>query len=276
MKRFRATAILLLSFPCSAVAQEGVLSSWENRAKATIAEQPAWAVPVIAPSSGLTQLFRSDFMRLSMRTGTTTWNYGNSKGLNLIPWYKTELDIAVPPYIQHNSTAADGFGDFSLLLKYRITSRNERNGAYSLSASVGATVPTGSYNNGSPDAILVPAIYAGKGWGNFDVQSSLSATLPGGDLSKVGRTMTWNIAGQYRVAKIFWPEIENSAAFFYGGAHDGKSQNFIAPGVMISKLKLGRAPGDHLALAFGAAEQFATTHFHLYKHSLVLSTRVAF
>lgn len=88
--------------------------------------------------------------------------------------------------------------------------------------------------------------------------------------------MTWNVVGQYRIAKIFWPEIENSAAFFYGGAHDGGRQNFIAPGVMISKLKLGRAHRNHLALAFGVAEQFATTHFHLYKHSLALSMRVGF
>jgi len=27
--------------------------------------------------------------------------------MDIIPWYKTELDIAVPPYIQHNSTAKD-------------------------------------------------------------------------------------------------------------------------------------------------------------------------
>lgn len=275
MKRFNTITILLLILPSAAAAQDGVLSSWENRTQTTLAEQPAWAVPVITPSSGLAQLFRSDFMRLSMPTGATTWNYGNSKGLNLIPWYKTELDIAVPPYIQHNSTAADGFGDFSLMLKYRIASGN-KNGAYSLSASFGATVPTGSYKNGSLDAALIPTIYAGKGFGNFDVQSSVSATLPTGDTVKLGRPITWNIVGQYRIAKIFWPEIENGATFFHGGPNDGRTQNFITPGVMISKLKLSRAPGNHLAMGFGAAEQFATTHFHLYKHSLVLSTRVAF
>ena len=88
--------------------------------------------------------------------------------------------------------------------------------------------------------------------------------------------MTWNIVGQYRIAKIFWWEIENGATFFHGGPNDGRAQDFTAPGVMVSKLKLGRGPGNHLALAFGAVEQFATTHFHVYKHSLVLSTRVAF
>lgn len=175
MKRFRTVAILLLAFPYGAAAQDGVLSSWESRTQETVAEQPAWAVPVITPSSGLTQLFRSDFMGLSMPDGTNTWNYGNSKGLNLIPWYKTEVDIGVPPYFQHNSTAADGFGDFSMMLKYRNAFGNERSGAYSLSASLGATIPAGSYKNGGPDAALIPTIYGGKRFGNFDVQSSVSA-----------------------------------------------------------------------------------------------------
>lgn len=276
MKRFSVIAILLLGFPYGAAAQDGVFSSWQSRAQATVAEQSAWAVPVITPSSGLSQLFRSDFMELSMPTGTTTWSYGNSKGLNLIPWYKTEVDIALPPYLQHNSTAADGFGDFSMMLKFRIASGNEKSGAYSLSASLGATIPTGSYKNGSPDAALIPTIYGGKGFGNFDVQSSVSATLPTRDAAKLGQPMAWNVVGQYRIAKIFWPEIENSATFFHGGPNDGRKQNLIAPGIMVSKLKLVRAPGNHLALAFGAAEQFATTHFHLYRHDLVFSTRVAF
>lgn len=40
-------------------------------------------------------------------------------------------------------------------------------------------------------------------------------------------------------------------------------------------MKRWRAIVIRLALAFGTAEQFATTHFHLYNHGLVLGTRVA-
>ena len=277
MARFRMFLLAaILMFPLAAAAQEGAMASWEDRVSQTAAQQPTWAVPAITPPSGLTQLVRADFMRLSMPIGTTTWNYGNSKGLNLVPWYRTELDVAVPPYLQHNSTAADGFGDFALLLKYRIASGNEQHGAYSLSASIGGTIPTGSYKNGSPEAALIPAIYAGKGFRRFDVQSSLSATLPAADAAKLGRALTWNVVGQFHIAKLFWPEIENSSSFFHGGANDGRKQNFIAPGIMVSKIKLGNAPGGHKALILGAAEQIATTHFHLYKHALVLSTRMAF
>jgi hypothetical protein len=162
----------------------------------------------------LVQLLRTDFIRQITSSGTTTWNYGNTKGLDVVPWYKTELDISAPPYIQHNSTATDGFGDFAMLLKYRIASANEQHGAYSLSVSMGGTIPTGSYKNGSLAATLVSAIYSGKGFGRFDVQSNLSITLPTGDTVKLGRPVTWNVVGQYRVAKVFWPEIENNSTFF--------------------------------------------------------------
>lgn len=122
MKRLCIAIAVFLGFPFLAFAQDDLLSTWENRVRATVAEQPGWAVPLVTPSSGLVQLFRTDFIRQITSGGTTTWNYGNTKGLDVVPWYKTELDISVPPYIQHNSTSTDGFGDFAMLLKYRIGS----------------------------------------------------------------------------------------------------------------------------------------------------------
>jgi hypothetical protein len=103
-----------------------------------------------------------------------------------------------------------------MLLKYRIISTNEQHGAYSLSVSLTGTIATGSYKNGSTDASIAPAIYAGKGFENFDVQSSLSATLPTGDTVKLGRIVMWNVVAQYKVGQIFWPEIENNATLRCG------------------------------------------------------------
>ena len=48
----------------------------------------------------------------------------------------------MPPYMQHNSKAIDGFGDFSTVVKYRITSAKLENGAYSVAASLTTTFPT--------------------------------------------------------------------------------------------------------------------------------------
>ena len=111
----------------------------------TLAQQPSWPIPLVTASSGLLQVARTDFVRQIAPAGTNTWNYDNSKGVNVVPWYKVEFDALAPPYIQHNSAAKDGAGDFSMLLKYRLAAGNENHGNYSLSFSVAGTLPTGSY-----------------------------------------------------------------------------------------------------------------------------------
>jgi hypothetical protein len=99
-------------FANSAFAQNRFLASWEDRVRSTAARQPSWAVPVFTPSSGLVQLARADMVRQYTPTLTTTWNYGGSKGFSLIPWYKTEIDVNPPPYIQHHTPKTlDGAGD---------------------------------------------------------------------------------------------------------------------------------------------------------------------
>jgi len=99
--------------------------------------------------------------------GTDTWNYDNSKGINVVPWYNVEFDALAPPYIQHDSKAEDGFGDFSMTLKYRLATGNAERGDYSLSFSTTGTLPTGSYKNGSLAATIAPTLCGGKGFGRF-------------------------------------------------------------------------------------------------------------
>jgi len=74
MKRWRifAMAFTFLAFARFLRAQEGFFSSWEERVRATTAEQPAWPVPVVTPSSGLVQLFRTDLVRQITPSETTT------------------------------------------------------------------------------------------------------------------------------------------------------------------------------------------------------------
>ena len=247
-----------------------------RRAGSTLAAQPAWPTAVVTANAGLVQLFRTDFVRQITPTEITTWNYGNSKGLDLIPWYRTEFDVTVPPYIQHNSPKVeDGFGDVSMLLKYRILSDGEAH-AYSMSFSAGGTIPTGSHSNGSTAGSISPTFYGGKGFRKLDVQSSVGETLPTGHTAKLGRPVVWNAVAQYRVGKIFWPEIENNATYYRGGSHDGKSQDFVTPGLILSKFKLEHNPSNRLSLTFGAGEQIAMTQFHTYNHGLIFTSRLAF
>lgn len=269
--------VALFLFAGSAFAQNSFLSSWEARVRATSKQQPGWSVPVFTASSGLVQLARADFIRQYTPTLTTTWNYGGSKGFSLIPWYKTEVDVNLPPYLQHNTPKVlDGAGDFSLQLKYRIASSNVPKGGYAISASLAGTAPTGSYKNGAADGTISPNIFLGKGWRCFDVQTSASESLPTGHTSTLGRPISWNAVVQEQAAKIFWPEIEFNSTFYRGGPHDGMTQSFVTPGLMISKIKFGSSLNDRLAVVFGAGEQIAMTQYHAYNHGLSLSTRISF
>jgi hypothetical protein len=226
----------------------------------------------------LIQVFRADFLRQITPTRTTTWNYGASRGLNLIPGFRSEFDFYYPPYIQHNTPKAkDGFGDVGFLYKYRIYSRNEKSGNAMVSAQLVATIPTGSHSNGALDSTVAPTLLAGKGFGKFDVLSGLGATLPTEETKKIGRTIGWNTAAQYHLSKYVWPQLESNATWFSQGKNDGKMQNFLTPGIVFSKFKL--RPDDaksRLGVAFGAGIQIATSQFHTYNHEVAFTTRLVF
>ena len=258
-------------------------SRWSARTSAIQSKQPGWAVPLVTTYTGLFQVLRTDFVRQVTPTHTDTWNLDNSKAVNFIPWNHTEFAIDLPPFIKHNlpapASSKDGFGDFSFLAKYRIASGNAQHGTYTLSVWALTTVPTGSYKNGSTNASVQPNLGAGKGFGNFDVQSTIGATLPTGTPATTtsGRPVLWNTAAQYRIGKLFWPELESNATFFKGGTNDGKTQEFITPGIIIGKCGLHPAdPKSRPGLAFGGGMQIATSHFHTYNHALVLTTRWIF
>lgn len=278
MKIVRLAAVLIASLTLTAASfgQDQFVNSWQNRVRSTLAQQPPWPVPLFSPSCSIAQLFRYDVVRQIAPAGTDTWNYGFGKGFDLIPWYRTEVDVNLPPYIQHNSKASDGFGDFSTVLKYRLASANLDNGAYSVAASLITAFPTGSYKNGALHATLTPTLHAGKGYKNLDVLTSIGATLPVADSDLLGRPVLWNVVAQYRIHKIFWPEIENNATFFHGGPNDAHIQNFVSPGIVVSPLKLKSDPKNRLGFILGAGMQIATTHFHTYNHALMLDARFIF
>jgi hypothetical protein len=270
--------ILVFVFVCAPVsAQTNFFSNWENRVRSTSAAQPGWAVPVVTSSSGLVQLARFDVAHQYTSAHVSTWNYGFSKGFNFIPFYKTEVDVNLPPYITHdNPKVLDGAGDFSMALKFRPFASNEKHHNYSVSAQVQGVGTTGSYKNGSARNQINPSVVAGKGFGKFDVQSAIGGILPVGSVNKLGRTVTWNSVAQYKVGKIFWPEVEANASYYHLGPNNGKNQVFLTPGLMVSKLKFRQDPKDRLAVVFGGGMQIATSHFHTYNHGLVLTSRITF
>lgn len=269
--------ICLLASASSLCAQDNFFQKWQARATQAQSKQPSWSVPLFAPYPMLIQVFRFDAMRQITPTGTSTWNYGSNRGLNLIPGFNSEFDVYNPPYFQHNSKTTDGFGDMAFLYKYRILTADQKHGSYMLSMQLVATIPTGDHANGSTDASVSPTLLAGKGIGKFDVISSLGGTLPTGDTLKLGRTVAWNTTAQYHLGKYLWPEVESNATYFFGGKNDGKSQNFITPGITTSRFKFRpKDPRSRTGLAVGTGMQIATSHFHTYNHQLIFTTRLIF
>jgi hypothetical protein len=273
--QFLAFPVLLFSLPSVLQAQNNFIDRWQQRATAIQAEQPHWVTPLVTVTPRLEQEFRSDFVRQITPARTNTWNYGNGKGLELIPFKPVELIFNVPPYIQHNSSAHDGFGDTTFLLKYRIVSANEEQGNYIITAFIGGSVPTGSYKNGSVAATVTPTLALGKGFGKFDIVSTAGAALPASNTSALGRPVTWNTTVQQKLGRFLWPEVEVNSTFFEGGPNDGKMQNFITPGLLIGRFHLSKTH-PRLGATFGFGEQIATSHFHTYNHGLVFTGRIPF
>jgi len=256
----------------TAHAQQSFIDQWQSRVNRTQAEQPHWVTPLVTVTPRLEQEFRTDFTRQITPTHTDTWNYGNGKGLELIPARRIELIFNVPPYIQHNtSTGKDGFGDTTFLLKYRFYASNEEKNNAIITAFLGGSIPTGSYSNGSTDASVTPTLAGGKGFGQFDVQSTLGATLPVANTNKLGRPIAWNTTLQWRADPHWWPEVEFNSTFYKGGPNDGKTQNFVTPGI-VARFRLHHRIG----VTLGAGIQTATSQFHTYNHGLVFTGRMPF
>lgn len=275
----RVVLCLCVLLSCTSLsAQNNFFEQWEARTSATQAKQPAWSPPLVTPFPGLIQVVRTDFSRQVSPSRATSWNLGTSKGINLIPWANTEIDINLPPYLKHSSSATlDGAGDMSFLMKYRFLAGNAERGNYIVSLCLPIAIPTGSHKNGSTNASLTPTLAAGKGFGRFNLQSTLGATLPTGNTVKLGRPIAWNTTAQYRIGKYIWPELESNATYFHGGPNDGKSQEFLTPGLLLGKFSLcPHEPRSRLGFGVGAGEQIATSKFHAYNHNLIFTARLLF
>jgi hypothetical protein len=254
-------------------AQEGYFSNWFNRVDKSHAEQPHWITPLATTTPQIEEEFRYDQLWQVSPQGIKTDNYDGGKGLELIPFERVEVIFSLPPYLNHNNPAvANGFGDVSFLVKYRLFSGGEGHGNYILTAFLGWSLPTGSHTNGAVHAVITPTIAYGKGFGEFDVQGTFGAGLPVADTSLVGRTYAWNNAFQYRIFRKFWPEVELNSTFFQEGKNDGMKQNFATPGLVMGKFHLWRK----LGVTVGGGYQIATTRFHTSNHNAILSVRFPF
>src|SRR5262245_37590171 len=216
---FCAPRLSAQTIPSTDSAENGFWKSWFERSDKTKQEQPHWITPLVTTTPRLDQEFHYDVSWQQAMPGTNyTVNIGYGKGLELIPFKNVQINAAVPPYIVHNNPAIrDGFGDFRMLVKYRLLSANEREGNYIITAFLDVAAPTGQHGNGQSNTILTPVIGYGKGFGHFSVQGTFGVALPTSNESTVGRTYAWNNAFQYHFLRLLWPELEVNETFFQDG-----------------------------------------------------------
>ena len=264
----------------SAQAQSGWYSRYQGLVTSATTNEPQWATPLVTTNARLEQGLRSDFVRQTANSGSTTWNLGNTKGLQFIAAPRLEIRFSPPPFFIHNgSKAEDGFGDVGFRAKVRLYGSNEQHHNAIVTAYLGATVPTGKSGNGSCCAILNPTLELGKGFRGLALTTSAGGNLPASNSRKLGRSVQWNNAIQYHATHLLWLQTEFNSTFYKGGTNDGRQQTFATPGFVLSRIPLIHGlPGrrDKLAISLGAGEQIALTHFHTYNHAPIFTGRLRF
>ena len=263
---------LFFGVTCLACAQNTFVNRWLDNVTRIQNEEPHWISPLVMTTPRLEQKLREDTVRQQI-AGGSVWIFDDGKGLEFVPAQHFALTFNLPPYLQYDAPQThSGFGDVSFLLKYRILARNETNGDYIVSAFLGGSVPTGSYNNGKNSATVMPTLAGGKGWGRFNLESSLGGSLPVDSVDRMGRCIQWNGVAEYKLYRYFWMEAESNTNFYRGGPNDGKAQEFLTPGFQIGRIR----PRKRTGLTFGTGMQIATSHYHSYNHALILSGRYSF
>ncbi len=253
--------------------------SWFARSDAAKEAQPHWMTPVVTVTPRLEQEFRYDQLQQSKSGGVNVSNYGLNKGLELIPTANSEVIIGVPGYqvTDHpRGGSTQGWADETLLFKYRMLSANEENGNYIVTGFMGVSLPTGDAQLSSGHYAFTPTLAVGKGWGTresgFDIQSTLSITVPDREMARLGEPIVWNTAFQGHLFKYWWPELETQYTHFDGGPFDGKNQTVITPGVVLGRYELI----DRLHFVIGLGYQKAVGGFQTFNNAWQLTARTPF
>jgi hypothetical protein len=258
-----------------ACAQEPVWEQIRGHNARMTALQPAWMAPLIQSDSRLGQAVRLSVAQ-SSAPGERIISYGNNHGVSLIGGTRWQMDLNPPSYFRNHSSAfPDGWGNASMQLKYRIASGNAEGGNFAVTAIVAQGFAPRAYQNDALTGYSVPKVAAGKAFGRFNAQSTLGGWLPTGKIDQQGRAIEWNVTGQVRATSRTWFDVEENAAFFFGGPIDGRTQNFLTPAGFL----LVRENGwgfRHPAAVLDGGMQIATSRFYPYNHNLITEVRILF
>jgi hypothetical protein len=295
-----AATLTPLAAHAGGMIDSGAVNSWIDTVNASQAAQPHWMTPMVTVTPRLEQELRWDFYDQKNGTGSQ----GNGQRLlsdggpggprvEVIPTYDTEIILAAPPVISASGPRGTQTspGDWpAFLAKYRFISANEENGNYIVTGFFQMSVPNG-YGAGISNNVLVaqPTLAWGKGWGDFDIQSTISVQVPvdsyfcksancgaapktGSVVSNFGDPVLWNTTFQYHVFQYFWPAVEVNYEFWPNGTHAGLNQVLLTPELILGRFAL--APRQNLII--GAGYQIAVTNNPVVHDNFVASVRFTF
>jgi hypothetical protein len=275
------------------------IQSWLGMVSASQAAQPSWMTPLVTVTPRLEQEFRFDFYSQqngagSQGNGQHIYNYGGPGGarIEFIPAYDFEVIVAPPPYETASGPkgSAEGPGDWpAFLVKYRITSANAQNGDYIVTAFLQESTALGTAGKISTNVdVLQPTLALGKGWGDFDIQMTISEQYPVGGLpsgsnsaatnmKNFGDPVLWNTTFQYHFLQYFWPEFEVNYEYWPNGEHQNLSQVLLTPGIIFGRFPIAMdSPSRPVNLIFGVGYQIAATPNPVVQNNLVATVRITF
>ncbi len=261
----------------------GLFGSYSESHTEARASQPAWSSPLITTTAMLEQRVRFDVEQQHSGNGADTTELDGSRALDLIIGDSNEIQMAITPYEIRNIPGArshSGFADGSVFrFEQRLASSPASGEDYVVTAWLQVQAPAGiqAFTNGA--WVLQPTLAVGKGWGDFDVQATVGAVLPTSNVSTLGNQAQTNIAFQYHVGQLFWPELEVNWTYYGGGQRNGLNQIYLTPGMVVGRFDVDEA----LKFTFGVGYQTAISPDYrpkpltpAYDHAWLFTSRLSF
>jgi hypothetical protein len=270
---------------------DAIIATLDAYAASARATQPDWSTPLTTTTGLLERRFRFDFSQQHSGNGTNTTVLDGNKSLELIVNETTEIQVGPPPYYIRSGVAGTGrtnkgaiqslagFNDWPFFrVKERLLSSPSSEGNYVLTALFQIQAPAGIPRLTNNSWEYIPTLAGGKGWGNFDIQATISTPVPASHRNIIGYQIQTNVAFQYRVQKLV-PELEVNWTYYATGQRGGLNQVFLTPGILFGRFKLS----DTMYLTAGAGYQVAVSPDYqpkpltpAYDHAWLFTTRVGF
>jgi len=275
---------LVAGAPAEADAVSSFLAAWAARAEQVRANQPAWSSPLVTTTGMLEQRFRFDGSEQQAGNGADTRVTDGGKGLDLIVSNSNEVQIAAPPYELRSTPtgkgAFTGFGDWAFMrVKQQLASSPASGDNYFVTVWLQVQAPTGIGPLTNNAWTYLPTFAFGKGWGDFDIQATVGGVLPASHVATLGDQIQTNVAFQYHLMTILWPELEVNWTHYVGGQRDGLDQVFLTAGVVLGRFRLT----DRVLFTTGAGYQFAVSPSFrpnpltpAYNHAMLFTSRFNF